>query len=291
MSVPSAGYARHADSVDADVADTVCPLCGADESELIQRICTKPDRENDFGIPADEYQRDLRRCDSCSVYFNAHDMLSGNLYAGDYNAAVYQDRLKSQYDRVMALPHDRSDNRGRVERVIGFCNEHGLNPEGSAVLDVGSGLCVFLGGMKEHGFSCDCLDPDPAAVAHAVNHVGIDHGFAGTLESFSPQRTYSLITLNKVLEHVAEPAAMLWRASLLLNDRGVIHVEVPDGEAAAAVGGVVDREEFFIEHMTIYSRRSLEVLINRAGLQPVQIESIHEPSDKYTLYAFLRARD
>ena len=68
---------------------------------------------------------------------------------------------------------------------------------------------------------------------------------------------------------------------------GFVYVEVPDGAAAAAEG--FGREEFFIEHLHVFSPASLAQLAARAGLSPVRIDRIREPSTKYTLAAFLEA--
>jgi hypothetical protein len=71
-----------------------------------------------------------------------------------------------------------------------------------------------------------------------------------------------------------------------LQDDGVLYVEVPDGEMASQVGK--EREEFFIDHFHMFSFTSLALLGEKAGLVPVHIERLQEPSTKYTLRAFFR---
>ncbi len=94
------------------------------------------------------------------------------------------------------------------------------------------------------------------------------------------------MTFNKVLEHVADPVAMLARARAFHGRAdGVVYVEVPDGEAAAAEGP--GREEFFIEHLHVFSAASLALLAVRAGFSLVRLERVREPSTKYTLAAFV----
>jgi 2-polyprenyl-3-methyl-5-hydroxy-6-metoxy-1,4-benzoquinol methylase len=95
---------------------------------------------------------------------------------------------------------------------------------------------------------------------------------------------FDAITLNKVLEHVEEPVALLRAAAPLLEPRGFVYVEVPDGEAAAAEGP--GREEFFIEHHHVFSAASLAVTVARAGLALSALERLREPSTKFTLRAF-----
>ena len=133
------------------------------------------------------------------------------------------------------------------------------------MLDVGSGLAVFPARMKEAGWTCTALDPDPRAVEHARTVVGVEAVRADFMEADDLGR-FDLVTLNKVLEHVPDPAAMLGRTREFLAEGGVVYVELPDGEAAAADPDGPDREEFFIEHLHVFSMSSMSLLADRAGL-------------------------
>ena len=64
------------------------------------------------------------------------------------------------------------------------------------------------------------------------------------------------------------------------------NIEVPDGESASKEG--FHREEFFIDHHYIFSKKSFENLLNNAGFKIMIIKKIKEPSNKYTLFAFVR---
>jgi SAM-dependent methyltransferase len=140
--------------------------------------------------------------------------------------------------------------------------------------------------MKEKGWECTALDPDPRATTHARQHIDV-HAICGDFFSTSQLQTYDLITFNKVLEHVENPVKMLRKSQAHLRAQGVVYVELPDGEAAAADGA--GREEFFIEHFHIFSMSSFCLLAQQAGFSVDCIERVREPSTKYTLRAFLRS--
>jgi SAM-dependent methyltransferase len=152
------------------------------------------------------------------------------------------------------------------------------------VLDVGSGLCVFLHLMKQRGWRCTALDPDPRAARHAREVVGVDAIAADFMQAPASGR-FDLVCFNKVLEHVSDPAAMLARARHWLLPGGLVYVELPDGEAAAPDGP--GREEFFIDHHHVFSPDSLAHLARRAGLGLLTWTRLREASGKYTLRAFL----
>ena len=102
----------------------------------------------------------------------------------------------------------------------------------------------------------------------------------------APSFQYEAITFNKVLEHVADPVAMLAKSKDLLTDGGFVYVELPDGEEAAKDGS--EREEFAIDHIHIFSLDSTVLLARKAGFEVMSVERLQEPSTKYTLRAFLR---
>jgi hypothetical protein len=80
---------------------------------------------------------------------------------------------------------------------------------------------------------------------------------------------------------------MLKRAHQCISPGGLVYLEVPDGEMASLCGK--EREEFFIEHLHIFSFVSLAMLIKKAGFEPLLIERLVEPSSKFTLRAFCAA--
>ena len=237
------------------------------------------------------YHREIWQCRGCGHFTNRHQLDLKRLYEGGYVDATYSSvKLLATFQKIMTLPPERSDNSQRVRRIVRYMDEQAERDrdrkEGMpTLLDVGSGLCVFPARMKEEGWDCTALDPDPRTVEHARRHVGIE-AICGDFFSVARLPSYDLITFNKVLEHVENPTAMLRKSQAYLHAHGVVYVELPDGEAAAVEGA--GREEFFIEHFHIFSLTSFSLLASRAGFSIDCIERIREPSTKFTLRAFLR---
>ena len=69
-----------------------------------------------------------------------------SLYQADYVDATYGglEGIRRHYDRVMGLDPAKSDNAGRVQRVVAFAEAHFGMAAPLSILDVGSGLGVFL---------------------------------------------------------------------------------------------------------------------------------------------------
>ena len=259
-----------------------CPLCGGTDLPVVATYDAAPEGETAFGL--EPYHRVYRRCERCGHVVAQTDMDLRALYEGDYVDATYDGgRLRATYDRIMSLPPGQSDNVGRVARI-----ESCLGPgDGRTVLDVGSGLAVFGARMKEHGWRVTALDPDPRAAEFAREVVGVD-SVAADFFAADDLGQYDLVTFNKVLEHVPDPAAMLARAAPLVGDGGAVYLEVPDADGAAAdPDGYAGREEFFIEHLHVFSVASTRLLGERAGFAVERVEALREPSGKYTIWALL----
>ena len=259
-----------------------CPLCGSERLETAFRYEEPPEGETPFPLrPGERYEREYLRCANCGHFVAALELDLSRLYEGEYMDSTYAgDRLRETFERIMALPPEGSDNVQRVDRIQRFWD----GPPGT-LLDVGSGLGVFPARMKEAGWTCTALDPDPRSVDHATTVIGVD-AVQADFETADGLGRYDLVSFNKVLEHVPDPAGMLARARSFVAEGGVVYVEVPDGEAAAVEGP--GREEFFVEHLHVFSAASLALLARRAGFSQLLQERVREPSTKYTLVTFLR---
>ena len=232
------------------------------------------------------YHRELWQFTGSNHFVSTHAMTVATDYTGDYVEATYGDRagVLAAFRKVIDLPPARSDNAGRIARVRAFAEARFGRDRAIRLLDVGAGLGVFPHAVKSAGWSCTALDPDPRAVDHLRDGVGVQAVCADFMRADDLGR-FDIITLNKVLEHVPDPVAMLARARRFLVDDGFVYVEVPDGEAAIREGP--GREEFFIEHLHVFSFASTVTMIDRAGYQPELVERLREPSTKYTFRAFM----
>ncbi len=271
-------------SLDPARVPWACP-CGAGASALVHTYDAPPEGETRFPLAEGRsYRRDLRRCERCGHFRSLH-RLEPDLYRGQYVDSTYGGNgLEAAFQRIISLDPAASDNAGRVRRIVEFAAGRLDRQRPPRVLDVGSGLGVFVYAMKQAGWACAALDPDPRSVRHTHNVVGVEAICADFMNA-GELRRFDLVTFNKVLEHVADPLAMLSRSRRYLRSGGFVYVEVPDGERAIEDGP--HRQEFFLEHLHAFSMASLVLMATRAGFRPRRVERLHEPSGKYTLWTFL----
>jgi 2-polyprenyl-3-methyl-5-hydroxy-6-metoxy-1,4-benzoquinol methylase len=267
------------------VSGTVPCLCGHDVYDEVFRYQAPPAGEVRFNFSADAgYDRRILRCRACGHFVSVHAMTVGGLYAGEYVTSTYAAGIRPAFDRIVSLSPERSDNVGRVRRVTAFAHVRAEGAAPGTILDIGSGLCVFLHAMKAAGWQGTALDPDERAVEHARNVVGVD-AVRGDFMTADGLGRFNIVSFNKVLEHVEDPVSMLARARRHVAPGGFVYIEVPDGEMAARDGPC--REEFFVEHHHVFSAASLALMVAGAGFDLLVLERLQEPSSKYTLRAFV----
>lgn len=261
-----------------------CP-CGEDNKS--ERICftKRPKGETDFKISDKDYVRYYDQCLTCNHWFGRHKIDMSNLYTGSYVAATYGKTLNGVFDKIINLDPSKSDNAGRAIRVNDFCNLWFKSHSQLTNLDVGSGTGVFPYAMKNLGWLCTAIDPDPIACEHIKRRLDIQT-ICGDFLSLSLKMIgkFDLISFNKVLEHIENPIEMLSVANELLNQNGLVYIEVPDGDSAFQADPA--HEEFFIEHHHAFSLSSLASMVERSGLKCLEIKRIVDPSGKFTIYCF-----
>ncbi len=265
--------------------------CAEGGLEVIHEYTRPPTGETRYALTDGRpYRRRLLRCRNCGHFLSQCDLALEEMYAGEYASATYGARgIPLAYERIMSLPRDRSDNAGRVRRVNELVQR--FAPRGGRrLLDVGSGLCVFAACMKQAGWTCTVVDPDPRAAEHARRVVGVE-ALAADFRDLNGLGRFDLVTFNKVLEHVDAPAAMLAHSAGLLAPGGLVYIELPDGPSAFSDPAGPLREEFFIEHRQVFSVASTDLLARAAGFETLLIERLREPSGKYTIRALLRTTE
>lgn len=167
--------------------------------------------------------------------------------------------------------HDQLYENARGERV--FRTEYqaeiisGLDiPHGAKVLDFGAGKATTLARLVK-------LRPDISPHVFDVSSDYVDHwanwvpkGNQATYQLPAAwENHFDLITAHFVLEHVADPLGILRGLSGCLAQGGQIFFSVPNAETNTGDLLVVD-------HLSHFTRASLERLLEYAGLQMVTID-------------------
>jgi 2-polyprenyl-3-methyl-5-hydroxy-6-metoxy-1,4-benzoquinol methylase len=219
-----------------------CAICGG-RLDSVLAVHTTPDRfEIHLGISAENYSRRWLACVDCGSASNTMDPANAarlaQLADGYYEVDFAKSSVGEKFAKVMALPEDKSDNAGRVKRVIAQLDTWrqalGQTRRAANVLDIGAGTGVFLAKLLQSkaqtvsDWRATAIEPDPVAAKHlrGLNKFEV---IQGVFDASPAMQGYDLVTLNKVVEHLPKPQALMSGVVQALDPAGgIVYVEVPD---------------------------------------------------------------
>jgi SAM-dependent methyltransferase len=133
------------------------------------------------------------------------------------------------------------------------------------VLDIGCGDGLFFDRLAEFGASVHGVEPAAALVSDDPSRR--DRIFIGPFDTrYQPGRTFRLIVMLDVLEHLDDPVGALAHALSLLDADGVFLATVP------AFRSIWTTHDDINEHRTRYTKSTMRALAAAAGLRIDRLE-------------------
>ncbi len=190
-----------------------CPLCGASGRPFV----TATDRNR--GLAAERFA--YARCEACASVFMVD--VPANLaqyYVGDYYG--FDEHGEPPWTRNALLARSET---ARIELLLGHV---GPGP----LIEIGAGPGGFASAAKAAGFAVTAIEMDARCCDYLTRRVGVrairSDEPAVVLAGLPPAR---VIALWHVLEHLADPAAMLAGAAARLEPGGVLALGVPNPDS------------------------------------------------------------
>jgi SAM-dependent methyltransferase len=241
-----------------------CPVCGGARSTLLYRqkfeqlsgarlldgykvvICQDCGAGFADGIPEqaefDRYYRDLSKYDS-----------------GGGAAAQDTARLQEVADTIAAF----------------------LPGPGTRILEIGCGSGELLSMLRERGFGNVLgVDPSPACVRTAQARHGIS-AIAATIMTVPAEKPCDFLILIGVMEHIRDLDMAVAQLGCLLTPAGRLYLEVPDASRYQPAADA-PFQEFSVEHINFFSRRSLTNLLQLRGFRAIAGGEAVRPQNEVT---------
>ena len=202
-------------------------------------------------------------CSSCG-----HGLLLSEAIA----TPVYQDPCYYSERRPDGVGYDgyekeqiyREEKAGRLFDLVSSVT----GVSSGSLLEVGSGLGFSRKAAQDRGLITDGIDLNPYAAQRAFSLYEMDT-FVGTLsearQSGNVREDYDLVLYQFVLEHLADPATELRDIAGVLAPGGRLVLTLPSMDALElkVFGG--SYRSFRSDHLHIFSRRSIALLLKNAG--------------------------
>jgi SAM-dependent methyltransferase len=167
------------------------------------------------------------------------------------------------------------DERGRrradnVEPDVAGARRLGTQlAPGARVLDAGAGLGHTALGLRSLGFDVSVSERSSHR-AKRLAELGFPT-FESGVEAIEVEAAFDLVHLKHVLEHVDDPDQAIAACARLVAENALIYIAVPHWRGEHAL-----QSFHFVPHLSLFSRRSLLLLLDRHGFEPVVVESDRE---------------
>lgn len=204
------------------------------------------------------------QCQDCGTLFLDYRFTSeqmASLYRGYRDDAYTRQRDDYEPGYASTVARDYLQRHPYIDRVETWLATH--LPENPSVLDWGGGdgrNTPFLGRGRVH--------------VHDISGVEIVDG-AETIDLQKPgSRIFDLVVCSQVLEHVPAPIELLVDILPMLSPRTLLYLEVPHEQLIREHPGSLDLAKLkrhWHEHINFFTDAGLRQLIDRAGLQLVDV--------------------
>jgi len=186
-----------------------CPFCGSSKNNIYEK----------FGS---ELQYTYVLCSHCSLVYQSPRPKYDKHFIDAAYAEYYQfaDNLELN-DLADVRESSVAMFKKEVEHIIQYDEKR------TAVLDIGSGMGTFLYATKPFYKTVLGLDVSAQMAAFVEKKLGVKI-FVQQFEEFSYPEKFSLIHMSHVLEHVPEPNEWLQKAKQLLDEKGILVINVPN---------------------------------------------------------------
>ena len=243
-----------------ELTERGCPICGSSDDGRIfatERLDFEALDEHSFASRKRPEHMRLRlvECPRCDLAY-ASPAPAPEALARAYDAAAFDSAEEARYAAATY-----AEALGEI--VAGL-------PERRGALDIGTGEGAFLGELLRLGFvEIGGVEPSAAPIEAADPVVAplIEHGVFGA--AIRDPASLNLVTCFQTIEHVPDPTQMVADAVELLRPGGVLAIvchnrRAPLNRLLGMRSPIVD-----LEHMQLFSPRSVEQLLRRAGLRDV----------------------
>lgn len=186
-----------------------CPFCNSDQFSVYER----------FGS---ELQYTYVSCDTCKLIYQSPRPVYNQHFIDAAYAEYYQYADNITIDDFSNISESGVPMfRKEVEYLMNFDKKR------TAALDIGSGMGTFLFAAKPHYKEVVGLDVSEQMGNFVTRQIGVPV-IIKQFDEFTYPVKFSLIHMSHVLEHVPNPNGWLQKAKSMLDEEGILVINVPN---------------------------------------------------------------
>jgi 2-polyprenyl-3-methyl-5-hydroxy-6-metoxy-1,4-benzoquinol methylase len=227
-------------------------------------------------------------CPDCEIAFRSSYLSrekKHDLYDIFRDESFRKESLSEYFQRVISYPPEKSENHEKLFWLSGHLADCGRH------LDIGGGVGVFsYAFMKRFQlWTSIVIEPTPGIDKIASEYgVEVHSGYvdAELVRDQNFKKSFDLVTLNHVLEHVDNPVDLLILCKELLSPNGMMYIETPSIKDIGFLSK--DHDRFMSQHEVIYSERGLRKLMVNAGLTVISSETFLSKRCRYNVRVLVK---
>ncbi len=237
----------------------------------------------------EEFGADYLRCTVCETLVGQAGLADEATLVRDDDVDYYGKRYWLEHQRdALGLPdvyvRVRQDLPERCVHWLKALLRYRQPP--AKVLEIGAGHGAYTALLRWAGYDATALDLSAWVADFARARFGIPY-LVGPVEGQKlKRRSLDVVVANDVLEHLADPLATMRRCVELLKPGGVLVIQTPEYPGGRTYQELVAVDDLFLKHMDaatehlyLFSRKGLELLLERLGVGEVSFEEPVYPYD------------
>jgi 2-polyprenyl-3-methyl-5-hydroxy-6-metoxy-1,4-benzoquinol methylase len=232
------------------------------------------------------------RCSACETLVSQEGLTDGEALVRDDEVDYYGKRYWLEHQREeLDLPdiytRVRQDLPERCVHWLEMLFRYRQPP--ATILEVGAGHGAYTALLRWAGYGATALDLSPWVAEFSRTRFGIPY-LVGRVEDQSfDLHSFDVLVANDVLEHLPDPVSTVRAWLELLKPDGVLVLQTPEYQVGRNHDELMADGDPFLEHMGrastehlyLFSRPALELLLGRMGLTEIRFE---KPMFSYDMF-------
>jgi 2-polyprenyl-3-methyl-5-hydroxy-6-metoxy-1,4-benzoquinol methylase len=236
----------------------LCNLCGSAHFKTLFSA-----RDRLYGL---EGRFQYVRCDDCGLVY--------------MNPQVIPDCISQIYPENYAQHHSSGPDRGSRRPHLPKIILNSLTPD-SRVLDIGCSNGDFLHQLQQHRrCRVNGLEISENAVLLAKKQYGIDVFHGDIFSAPYEKKSFDLITLRSVIEHISNPKGAMEKAFTLCKPSGLLFIKTPNYDS---FGAKLFKDKWYpVEcprHLYLFSPSTISALLEKCGFEVLKVQHRKSPAE------------
>ena len=206
------------------------------------------------------------KCDTCNFFINDETEESMKKRLVSLYKKNYWD--KAEHDSILSGYKD-TDSQGKRRNWVSQYAYTESMINGKKILEIGVGTGQTIFWFEQEGFDVEGIEPDGESVRLVNSILKKGRVTESTIEDFNTKKTYDVIWMSHVLEHIINPINFLKKIQENLKTNGIFFIEVPNCENSKMRNVSIQKTP----HVLHFTVKSLSKMVRLADYEIIKCDT------------------